>query len=93
MPSTALARSTDPETSHAAADSVQLTSLESVVFTALLQCGENGATLDELVQKLGMDKVTVSPRLRPLCRKGHAVANGKRLGSAGRQQTVWVGRA
>lgn len=77
-------------TSYAAADSVQLTMLESTVFDGLVRCGDNGATLDELVDLLGIDKVTVSPRLRPLVRKGRAEAIGKRLGSAGRQQTVWV---
>lgn len=88
----ALARATDPNTSRQAANSVTpiLPELEALVLKSLRAAGRNGMTLDELVDDTGLDKVTVSPRLKPLCRKDLAKAEGTRLGKAGRQQTIWI---
>ena len=89
----ARARNTDPETSHDAARSMDptLPELEALVFDVLLASGWHGCILDDFVKALKLDKVTVSPRLRPLCDKGLAVATkSRRLGKSGRRQTVWV---
>jgi hypothetical protein len=89
----AFARHRDPDTSHDAADSVRptVTYLENKVLFELELAGDRGMTLDQLIDATGLDKVTVSPRLRPLRNKGLArEAATKREGKSGRLQTVWV---
>lgn len=84
------ARRTDPDTSKQAAASVRLSDLESKVLAVLRARGDAGATLDEIVEATGLDKVTASPRLRPLVRKGFAVQTSeRRTGASGRPQTIW----
>ena len=58
----------------------------------LAHAGARGMTVDELVEATGMDKVTVSPRLRPLCNKNEVceLRGETRPGKSGRRQTVWV---
>lgn len=84
------ARNTDPETSHEAYRSLNLTFLEDKVLKALQPYRPRGRILDELMEDTGLDKVTVSPRLRPLCRKNLVTELGKRRGKAGRMQIEWV---
>jgi DNA-binding MarR family transcriptional regulator len=88
----AFARASDPVTSHlAAADiAVRLPELEEEVLRAVKIAGAYGATLDEICAVTGLDKVTTSPRLKPLERKGLVRRNGTRLGRARKQQTVWL---
>ncbi len=88
----AAARRTDPRTSHAAAEAIyaQIPNLEAMVLRHLQA---RSMTIDELVEITGLDKVTISPRLRPLCKKGLAFESGlTRPGKSGRQQTVWAAR-
>lgn len=87
----ALARNTDPDTSKDAAEAVTpiVTDLEAAVLSALKNC-QRGLTVDELTRATGLEKVTVSPRLRPLCSKGLVKEIGKRPGHSGRQQTIWA---
>ena len=83
----------DPETSVDAAWSVDATQLEHVVLDVVQAAGEWGATLDDIIRATGLDKVTVSPRLRPLVRKGFVIAtNRRRPGLSGRGQIVWQDR-
>jgi uncharacterized membrane protein len=92
-PPRAMARRNDPSTSHAAAQSVtpDLPELEATVLHALRRSGESGKTLDEICDATGLDKVTASPRLRPLVRKGFVrEADFTRPGKSNRQQTVWI---
>ena len=87
----AYARANDPLTSVDAAAAVtpRLQDLEQVVLDHL-KGAEDGLTVDELVAATGMDKVTISPRLRPLVRKQLAIeTEQKRPGNSGRSQTVW----
>lgn len=85
----AYARAADPATSHAAAESIRLTELESTVLAELRKFSD-GATSYTLAESLGMSLVTVSPRLRPLVSKGLVQDSGRReVGSSGRSQTVW----
>ncbi|MGH6793077.1 MAG: helix-turn-helix domain-containing protein [Methyloceanibacter sp.] len=88
--SQAFARNTDPQTARDAADSITpiVTDLEAAVLAAL-KTAPRGLTLDELIDATGLEKVTVSPRLRPLCVKGYAKELGKKPGRSGRQQTIW----
>lgn len=98
QPSAALARRSDPPASHAAAASLEdvLPRLEQAVLAAIRAAGERGATLDEIVSATGIEKVTASPRIRPLIDKGWV---GWRLGPSGkpltrpgksnRGQTIW----
>lgn len=89
---TARYRSTDPSTSREAAAFVSdhLPNLENVVFGAVKRAKKRGMTLSELIEALGLDKVTISPRLRPLAEKGLIFASSeRRMGKSGRNQTVW----
>lgn len=83
------ARNSDPRTSHIAAQSICTASLEQLVLEHVKACGLNGATLDDLVGRTGLEKVTVSPRLKPLESQGLVRRDGARRGLAGRPQTVW----
>ena len=73
------ARRTDPITSHQAARRVEpgLDRLEALVLTWLREA-DLGATTKELSAILNLDRVTVSPRLKPLPRKGFIVASPER---------------
>jgi uncharacterized membrane protein len=89
---TARHRNKDPQTSREAAEFVRdhLPHLENRVFRAIRRSKNRGMIYDELVDELGIDKVTVSPRTRPLAEKGLIYAsNERRMGKSGRFQTVW----
>jgi DNA-binding transcriptional regulator GbsR (MarR family) len=87
---TALSRADDPETSHEAAASIaDMPELEAIVLEAL-KSSAVGMILDEIIDATGMQKVTVSPRLRPLEKKRLVVRQGKRPGKSNRKQTVWL---
>lgn len=87
--SDAYARKWDPDTSRAAAESVQLTGLEDRVTAALAQCPA-GATSFELADLLGLSLVTVSPRMRPLVDKGIVRDSTRRMTAEnGRERIVW----
>lgn len=87
-------RNADPDTSVEAACSFEAGDLEAIVLSALLAQGPHGATIDELTRICDRQKVALSPRLRPLCRKGLVTESGrKRVGCSGRSQTVWVATA
>lgn len=80
---TALARLSDPSTSHEAAARVSTAELELVVRRTLSRHPE-GLTTREIHEITGVDHVSVSPRLKPLERKELVVRAGRRDGS-----TVW----
>jgi hypothetical protein len=96
----AYARRTDPRTSHVAAASMAETLSEvlRIVFRAV-RSQQNGATVDEVVDLTGIEKVTVSPRFKPLCEKGLLEIRSnpegdtiKRPGKSGRNQIVWFAK-
>lgn len=94
-PPRALARAADPGTSHRAAASLsaELPELEALVMRTLAPAGERGMTLDEVCAATGLDKVTASPRFKPLeAKQLLRRAEKTRPGASGRQQTVWVAR-
>jgi len=85
-------RSDDPATSLAAAESINTTKLEEIVLGELSK--NNGMTSFELAASTGLSLVTVSPRLRPLVRKGAVRDSGiRRTSPSGRNVIVWMTNA
>lgn len=85
------ARSTDPDTSHDAAASVDERFIDSKIFDCLTAHGPEGATCEEISDEMQMSRVTISPRLAPLSREGKVLRTAwRRPGSSGRNQIVWL---
>ena len=87
------ARKTDPVTSHEAAKSItpSLNKIEQGIYDALRSFLPGGATSDEIVEASGIQYRTVTPRLKPMCKKGFVVDSGERKrGDSGRRQIIWV---
>lgn len=81
-------RRTDPPTSREAAASVNVGALEARVLDALRELGPS--TIDGVTAHLGIDKVSVSPRFRPLVEKGFVRDTGRKaLSRAGRPSILW----
>ena len=84
----ALARSTDPETSHDAAASIDANRLELIVLEEF-KGAKKGLTAEELSKRLpGLPLNTITPRIAPLVRKGYLIPTGRRKASSGRFQRV-----
>jgi hypothetical protein len=90
------ARRSDPSTSHAAAASIVVADMELIVLRAIGRGGQNGKTWMEQEQSCSLPRQTISPRWRPLSKKGlieaRYNAQGQRItrpGWSSRQQTVW----
>lgn len=85
------ARNTDPDTSHAAAAYVEghLPHLEGVVLEWLQN--HPPGTVDDIALGTGLQTETVSPRMRPLERKGFIRATEKRRALPGKKvgRIVW----
>ena len=81
-------RRTDPATSREAAEAIveQLPRLEAVVLEAVTAAGKRGATSHEIADATGLSLVTVSPRLRPLARRGKVIESGQRRDG----RIVWI---
>lgn len=95
----AYARRTDPTTSHAAADFIEpfLGKIEKAVADAVYNAGPHGANWFEVTLATEIDKATVSPRFKPLCKKGILKAKRDlegevvtRPGFSKKGQIVWV---
>lgn len=71
------ARTTDPATSHYAAETLDVRPIDRMILAALHLRGDDGATSSELADLTGLDRVTVSPRLRPLTRLGKILDTGQ----------------
>jgi DNA-binding MarR family transcriptional regulator len=85
-------RSGDPETAYAAAAAVEdnVTHLQRIVLDALLVAGDKGMTSQEISDYTKIDRVTISPRLRPLADKGLIVdSEERRPGNTGKMGIVW----
>jgi hypothetical protein len=91
MSNLALSRLEDPDTAHAAADSLgNVTDLEQLVLNKLKATPAPGATTYELAEWLNLSLVSVSPRMRPLAKKRLIVDTGFRSrGASGRMQIIW----
>ena len=88
--SPALARRSDPETSHEAAAKVMVTVVAGLVFVAL-RSSTDGLTATEIAERTGMERDTVSPRLPELVRAKLIRDSGRKRKPAGRNrnQIVW----
>ena len=65
----AMARRTDPDTSHIAALTVDANRLEKLVLS-MLDRYPDGLTVKEVATYLHIDKWSISPRMKPLEKKG-----------------------
>lgn len=88
----AYARNSDPGTSWAAAKAVEgelANRLESMVLVALRKHPE-GLTNHQLVSETNVDWNTITPRVRPLVRKGFVQDSGeRRIGPTNKKCIVW----
>jgi len=69
----ALARGADPDTSHAAANRLgldYLTAVQRAVYEAIKAAEPRGLTTVEIARVTGIERITVSPRIRPLVDAG-----------------------
>jgi len=84
-----MVRSTDPDTSMDAAEKVDSTRLEQMVYEAIAKY-PNGCISDEVQTHFPNHGVqTISPRYAPLIRKGFIEDTGeRRVGLSGRSQRV-----
>ena len=96
--SPALARSTDLDTSHLAAESLDLTRIANMelLILRLLASFPDGATWHELCNSCTIPAQSISPRFKPLRDKEliteHYTDTGLKIvrkGSTNRLQTVW----
>ena len=84
-----MVRNTDPDTSVSAANSVDSTQLEAMVYEVIAKY-PNGCTSDEVMRHFPHHGVqTISPRFAPLIRKRIFADTGERRKAAsGRSQRV-----
>ncbi len=85
----ALARGTDPDTSHEAAQSMDTNELENLVYQIIAK-HPNGCIADDVERELShLRSNSITPRFAPLIRKGFIVDTGeRRRASSGRSQRV-----
>lgn len=85
-----LARCSDPSTSHQAA--FQFDAAASGIEQRIIEQlrGRGGMTTHALAAVLGLELVTVSPRMKPLVDKGHVRKSGRYGESpSGRKRIIW----
>lgn len=91
MTTEAHARGTDPHTSHDAAADVRLTNLEDFVLYIIQNGPITGMTKDDVhAAQNRYERDSLSPRFKPLWRKGKIVEVGTRKVKSGKNQTVWI---
>ena len=83
-----LVRREDPTTSHEAAQTVDTTKLERIVYEAI-QSFPNGCISDEVLEALPDHRYSsVTPRYKALFEKGFIEITGTKEGRSGRKQRV-----
>jgi hypothetical protein len=87
-----LVQRNDPDTSHAAARSIDVTNLEQMVYDNIVESGSRGMTQDEILSlHPGYSYSSITARPAALKAKGLIGYNGeKRAGASGRLQRVLV---
>lgn len=86
----ALARSSDPYTSHLAARDVDVSAMEVTVLGTLIK-NRPGLTIYEITEITRESMVSISPRIKPLVCKGLIRDSGRRRKNpSGRTAIVWV---
>ena len=87
-PAFKLVRKEDPTTSHQAAQAVDTTKLERIVYEAI-QSFPNGCISDEVLEALPEYRYSsITPRYKALLRKGFIEITGTKEGRSGRNQRV-----
>lgn len=90
MPAVGAARSGDPDTSWAAARGMNPKGLAAHIVS-LLRRHTLGLTIDELTTMTGKEKVSVSPRMAQLVRKGLVRDSGRRKLNGNKNEVIiWV---
>lgn len=79
-------RRTDPATSRDAARSVHANELEKTVEQWMLKQGTRGGNSLEMAEATGLDRVSLSPRFKPLEKAGTLIRTTERRG----RSQVWV---
>lgn len=90
---TAYARTEDPATSHIAAADTRLSEIEQVVYEIILSGPNTGMTKDEVhaaQTTTHHERDSISPRFKPLMKKGKIVPMGTRVAKSGKRQMVWL---
>jgi hypothetical protein len=83
-----LVRKEDPTTSHEAAQAVDTTKLERIVYEAI-QSFPNGCISDEVLEALPDHRYSsITPRYKALLQKGFIEITGTKEGRSGRNQRV-----
>ena len=84
-----LVRTDDPDTSHAAANTVDTSQLESMVYEVISKYPD-GCIADDVERELAhLRSHSITPRFAPLMRKGFIFDTGeRRKASSGRSQRV-----
>ena len=87
----ALVRNSDPETSYISANSIRerVPTLEQKILEWLDMMGDTGGTTEEIALALKLDRVTISPRMKPLMTRGQVVQMGRRSGKSNKPAIVW----
>ena len=81
-------RSTDPDTSHAAAD--QAAELATKHHGIILQALEQPGTIYDIAARTDLDHNAVARRMSELERLDLAYPDGQKKGASGRMCRVWV---
>jgi hypothetical protein len=84
----AFARSTDPWTSHVAANETDASKTERLVWDLLWATGI-AMTSYEIAQATDQDDGSITPRMNPLERKGLVIRVGHKMGPRGKPMTLW----
>ena len=88
-----LVRREDPATSFEAADSIDSTKLEKMVFDTIRSFGVTGCISDEVQSRLSdLAYSSVTARFKALIDKDLVIIIGKRKGRSGRNQRVMVAK-
>jgi hypothetical protein len=88
-----LFRKNDPQTSFEAAEKVDTSRLEKLVYEAIKGFGEAGCISDQILEMFpSMPYSSITERYKALLDKGFIQINGTRLGKSGRQQRVMVAK-
>lgn len=84
-----LARREDPSTSHMAAQAIDTTKMESLVYETIAAYGPDGCISDDVLAKLAfLPYSSVTARYKALIDKGFIEVIGTRKGVSGRLQRV-----
>lgn len=89
-PAYKLTRKYDPETSHQAGESLDVSAMELIVYQTIVSFGEDGCISDQVQAMLpAYGYSTVTARYKQLKEKGLVVVDDrKRKGKSGRNQLV-----